>query len=340
MRTRLTERYELETPIVGAPLGALSGPELVAAVSNAGGLGMLGTFGDPHMNVGHLRASIRVTMSLTNRPFGVNLLTPYASSELVTACAELQVAAVSFHLGVPPDAWLQILHEADVPWWQKVGSIESAQRALSAGAHALVVQGSEAGGANVGASPLFSLLPAIADLSDDPLILAAGGIGDGRGIAAALALGADGVCIGTRLVATDEAYARNDYKRRIVSALPGETFLQRVKVENSEVCFRLLTAPPVTGEFTVESSGDVIGYDQIRVPTPDADGSLSTLSLLAGESAALVHDVSPARDVIRRLHNEAVVVLQQRLIPLVTPRLVRRSSAGAGRAKKVVDQHD
>lgn len=326
MRTRLTERFELDTPIVGASLGALSGPELAAAVSNAGGMGTLGAVGTPTMNAGHLRAAIRVTRTLTSRPFGVNFLAPLATDELVAVCAEMQVPVVSFHLTLPSPAWVQTLHDSGAAWWQQVGSIDMAQDALSSGVDGLIVQGSEAGGSNVGVSSLLTLLPAIADLADEPLLLAAGGIADGRGVAAALALGADGVWIGTRLVATDEAYARSDYKRRIVGAMPGETYTRRVRLPHADVAVRVLPAPPVTGEHAVQPPDDVIPREQMRLPTPDAEGSLAELLLLAGESAALVHDIRPAREVIRRLHTEALVVLHQRLQPLAVPRMPRRTA--------------
>lgn len=327
MRSRLTERYELDTPIVGASLGVLSGPELAAAVSNAGGMGTLGCIGTPTMNAGHLRAAVKVTRSLTSRPFGVNFLTPLATDELIEVCVELQVPVVSFHLAIPSSRWIRTLQDTGVAWWQQVGSIDMAQDALTAGVDALIVQGCEAGGSNVGVSSLFTLLPAVADLSEEPLLLAAGGIADGRGMAAALALGADGVWVGTRLVATDEAFARSDYKRRIVSAVPGETYCRRVRLPHGDVSVRVLPAPPVTGEFAVRPPQDeVILREQLRLPTADADGSLGDLLLLAGESAALVHDIRPAREVIRRMHTEALVVLQQRLQPLAVPRRTARTS--------------
>ncbi len=327
MHTRLTERYELDTPIVGASLGALSGPELAAAVSNAGGMGTLGSISTPTMNAGHLRAAVKVTRSLTSRPFGVNFLTPLATDELIDVCVELEVPVVSFHLALPSAHWTRRLQEAGIAWWQQVGSIGMAQDALTAGVDGLIVQGSEAGGSNGGVSSLFTLLPAVADLSDEPLLLAAGGIADGRGMVAALALGADGVWVGTRLVATDEAFARSDYKRRILSAAPGDTYCRRVRLPHADVAVRVLPAPPVTGEFAIRPpADDVILREQLRLPTADADGSLSDLLLLAGESAALVHDIRPAREVIRRMHPEALVVLHQRLQPLAVPRFPRRSA--------------
>jgi NAD(P)H-dependent flavin oxidoreductase YrpB (nitropropane dioxygenase family) len=169
------------------------------------------------------------------------------------------------------------------------------------------------------------LLPAVADLSDEPIVLAAGGIADGRGMVAALALGADGVWIGTRLVATDEAFARSDYKRRILSAAPGDTFCCRVRLPHADVAVRVLPAPPVTGEHAILRLPDeVILREQLRLPTADADGPLAELLLLAGESAALIHDIRPAREVIRRMHNEALATLRQRLQPLAGPRTPRR----------------
>jgi NAD(P)H-dependent flavin oxidoreductase YrpB (nitropropane dioxygenase family) len=146
-------------------------------------------------------------------------------------------------------------------------------------------------------------------------------------MAAALALGADGVWVGTRLVATDEAFARSDYKRRILSAVPGDTYCRRVRLPQTDVAVRVLPAPPVTGEHAIKPpADDVILREQLRLPTADADGTLADLLLLAGESAALIHDIRPAREVIRRMHTEALVVLHQRLQPLAVPRLARRTA--------------
>jgi NAD(P)H-dependent flavin oxidoreductase YrpB (nitropropane dioxygenase family) len=296
MRTRFTERYSLEIPFVGAPLGELSGPDLTAAVSEAGGMGTLGAVGVAQTSPARLRALIRVTRSLTKRPFGVNFVAPLASDELIEICVEERVSVVSFHLGETPSHWVARLRLGGVDTWVQVGSPEAARAAVEAGAVLVVAQGQEAGGCIAGVAPTLSLLPAIVDAVFPALVLAAGGIADGRGMVAAIALGADGVWVGTRLIASDEAYADAAYKRCIIAARPGDT--------------ELTPSPDVPGV----PSG--LG---IRTLRPRKSGSWR-LGLLAGESAALVHDVRPAVDIVRHMHASARDLITNRLAGCLAPR--------------------
>ena len=296
MRTRFTERYSLDIPFVGAPLGELSGPDLTAAVSEAGGMGTLGAVGAGQTSPARLRALIRVTRSLTRRPFGVNFLAPLANDELIDICAEEKVGVVSFHLGPTPPQWVARLREAEVDTWVQVGSPEGARAAVESGAVLVVAQGQEAGGCTAGVAPTLSLLPAIVDAVTPALVLAAGGIADGRGMVAALALGADGVWVGTRLIASDEAYAHPEYKRRIIAARPGDT--------------EVSDGPHGPGGHAVRSLRPRLGDGEARL-------------LMAGESAALVHDVRPAVDIVRHMHASARDVISGRLAGCLEPVGVR-----------------
>src|SRR5262249_26324435 len=196
-------------------------PELVAAVSNAGGLGLLGVAVTPPPV---LKLQIEKIRSLTKKPFGVDLIYentamgPASTEQHIDVCIESGVKLVVFFWNQPPATWIQRLKNAGTKIWFTVGTLEQARAAVAAGVDALIVQGSEAGGHNRSKVGLLTLVPAMVDLVAPVPVIAAGGIATGRAAAAALALGADGVCVGTRLLASQEAFAHSEYKRRVVAA--------------------------------------------------------------------------------------------------------------------------
>src|SRR5215472_5087904 len=220
LRTRLTEAYRLEVPFIGAGMGFVGTPALVAAVSNAGGMGTLGAALVPPDG---LRELIRLTRSLTARPFGVNLNTPFTEKAQLDVCIEEQVPVVSFFWNDPPEAFIRHLQAAGVKVWMQVGSLQEAREAVRCGVDAVIVQGKEAGGHNRSTGTVLTLVPAVVDAIAPVPVIAAGGIADGRGVVAALALGAEAVWVGTRLVASQEAYAHDEYKRRITQAEASDT---------------------------------------------------------------------------------------------------------------------
>ena len=199
LRTRFCERFGIEAPIVVAPMGPdLTGPELVAAVCNAGGFGILQAQMCPPPL---LRQQIHRLRSLTARPFGVNFVLHFPHHEGVQVCIEERIAALSFFWGDPAE-FIPAAHAAGIAVLHQVGSVEAAIRAKEAGADVIIAQGSEAGGHVAGEVSTMVLLPRIVDAVAPALVLAAGGIADARGLGAALCLGADGVVMGTRFLAT------------------------------------------------------------------------------------------------------------------------------------------
>src|SRR5438067_9780153 len=206
-------------------MGSVAGPELVAAVSEAGGFGVLGVSGaSPEV----VRERIESTRGLTRRPFGVNVIIDevgWAASEedrelvrgeVVTAIDE-QVAAVVLFWG-DPAPFVDLAHRKGVMLLAQVGTVAEAASAAAVGVDAVIAQGVEAGGHVRGTSSIWELLPAtVAAVAPVP-VLASGGIGDGAGIARAFRLGAQGVSLGTRFLASDESTAHPEYKRRIVEA--------------------------------------------------------------------------------------------------------------------------
>ncbi len=225
MRTRLTDLLGVEHPVMLAGMGGVAYSALTAAVSEAGGFGCLGA---STMSTGQLRDEIALTRAATARPFGVDLLTAFAD----TLVAQTEVAleggarALVAGLGVPSRV-VDLCHRHDVLVVSLCGKVEHARRAIDAGCDLVVAQGTEAGG-HTGAVATMVLVPLVVDAVDGRVpVVAAGGVADGRGLAAALALGADGVWVGTRFIATPEARALPGYHDRILAAAEDATVVSR-----------------------------------------------------------------------------------------------------------------
>src|SRR5262245_27144235 len=318
LHTLLTRDYGVDHPFISAGMGLLAMPELVAAVSNAGGLGLLGAGSVPPPVVGEM---IRAVRTLTSRPFGVNFIVdtgamfgPFTVDEHIDVCLSERVGLVMFHWHLPPSRWIERLHAAGTKVWIQVGSVEEARAAVDAGADALIAQGSEAGGHCRSNAGLVALVPAVIDAVAPRPVFAAGGIADGRGVAAALALGAEAVVVGTRLIASEEAHAHAEYKRRVVAAVLSDVTRTRIFGVEWPDQDRKVLANRVVREWAGRSSGTpplaapprIIGHTSLGgvdypmpqfsalLPTPETTGDLDEMCLAAGESAALVHAVEPA----------------------------------------------
>jgi nitronate monooxygenase/enoyl-[acyl-carrier protein] reductase II len=220
-------------------------------------------------------------------------------------------------MGIRPDL-VSRAHDRGIKWLQTVGDVEGAQVALDAGADVLVAQGTEAGG-NAGWIATSVLVPSVVDLAGDVPVVAAGGIADGRGIAAALALGAQGASLGTRFLATTEMAVDRSWKERIVEA----SALDAVKVPNSELVMPPFTLPQVGVPFApralrtplverLESDPQSVDPAEIGPQLVRAirEGGGHDLLPFTGQSAALVHDIVPAGELVRRLVEEAVGALR------------------------------
>ena len=211
METAFTRLVGIEVPIVQAPIGTLTNPRLAAAVSNAGGLGMLALGGaEPD----HLRRVVAETQALTDRPFGVNLNLRRPQAERVAAALEAGVRVVSLFWG-DPSPHVAAVHAAGAIVTSTAGSAEEARRHADAGVDVIVAQGWEAGGHVWGSVATLPLVPAVVDAVAPVPVVAAGGIADGRGLAAVLALGAAGAWLGTRFVMSEEAGALPAYLARL-----------------------------------------------------------------------------------------------------------------------------
>lgn len=330
LHTRFTEDYGLEIPFISAGMAFVAMPPLVAAVSNSGGMGTLGAALVPPDG---LRGLIEAIASMTSRPFGVNFITQFATEMHIDVCIEERVPVVSFFWNKPPKAFISKLHTAGRKAWMQVGSVLEALSAVEAGVDAVIVQGSEAGGHNRSTASTLTLVPAVVDAITPIPVIASGGIADGRGIVAALALGAEAVWVGTRMVASQEAYAHDEYKQRIVATSARDTTRttlfgpewpgQPIRVIRNRVVNewsgRELEAEAssepgqVIGQTVVGSQAIPMPKFSALLPTPDTTGDFEEMCLIAGESADLIHEVRPANEIIATMINEAKQIIEQRL---------------------------
>jgi enoyl-[acyl-carrier protein] reductase II len=225
MRTRLTELLDIEHPVMLAGMGGVSYYELVAAVSEAGGIG---TFGASTMKTPELVEEMKLARGATQKPFGVDLLTalPHQVEDGVRAVVEGGARIFVAGLGVPRDA-IDYLHKNNVLVGSMCGKVRHAVSAVASGCDFVVAQGTEGGG-HTGTVATLALIPQVVDaLGGAVPVVAAGGLFDGRGLAASLALGADGVWIGTRFIATPEARAVQGYKETLLAIHEDGTVISR-----------------------------------------------------------------------------------------------------------------
>lgn len=323
--TPLCELLDIQYPILQAPIGGVSTPELVAAVSNAGGLGMLSvTWREPNA----LRMLLRETRSLTTRPFGVNLVLAFDIEERLNICLAEGMRIVSFFWGNPA-RFIPMVHGRGGLIMQTVGSAADARNAVEAGVDMIVAQGVEAGGHVCGEVGAISLIPCVVDVVPNTPVIAAGGIADGRGIAAALCLGAAGAMLGTRFVMSREANAHPDYQAAISSASETDTaYLENLfdrgwrnaahrTLKNSTYRSWTQAGKPASGmrpsenEYIAElSGGSRIPRYSSEAPTRQlANGLAEAMALYAGQSAGLIGDVKPAAEIVKDLAAETDAAL-------------------------------
>ena len=314
MRTPVCDLLGIEVPIVSAPFGPWEQVELGAAISNAGGLGSTGT---AVRSVDELRSQWQRLRDLTDRPFAINHTGRPFDGEVFAAMLEAAPAAISFHMGVPREQIAEA-HDAGSLWIQQVSDLRGAELALEAGADVLVAQGWEAGG-NAGWVATMVLVPQVVDAAGEVPVLAAGGIADGRGIAAALALGAQGAMLGTRFLASSEMNVDQEWKERIVAADASDA----VKVPSSERVMPPFTLPLPAGEPPAPRALRTPFMDQLESDPETVDPEQVSRSFIAdvraggghdrlpfsGQSAGLIHDIAPAAEIVGRLVAETETAL-------------------------------
>jgi nitronate monooxygenase len=313
MHTRFTELVGCEVPVQLAPMGAICTPELVAAVTKAGAMGMTAMPMAPADAVAEMLEGMQAA---AHGPIGFNVLMPFLDVEVVDAAAP-RCRVVDFYHGDPDPTLVTRVHERGALAGWQVGSVDAATAAADAGCDLLVVRGTEGGGRMYGSRSLWPLLVEVLDAVDVPVI-AAGGIAEGRGVAAALAAGAAGVRMGTRFVATPESGAHPAYKDAIVAASGSGTVLTdayRVMWPSEEANARVLRtaferaeklpADAPVGKLTMGPMTVDVPRFGVPPPTTTAEGEVTAMALYAGESVASIDAVEPASELVRRIAADA-----------------------------------
>jgi NAD(P)H-dependent flavin oxidoreductase YrpB (nitropropane dioxygenase family) len=326
MKTALCERLGIELPIIQAPMGGAVGPTLAAAVSNAGGLGMLPLW---RADIETMRQQIRETRALTSRPFAVNLTLEIPQEERLAVCLDEGVPIISFFWR-DPASLVQRAKAGGAIVLHTVGSADDATRAVDSGVDIIVAQGWEAGGHVRGMVATMPLVPAVVDAVRPTPVVAAGGIADGRGLAAVLALGAAGAWIGTRFLASNEAAIHPRYQELLLRASENDTvYLDNLfdvrwpnaphrTLRNKTVDVWEAAGRPASGQrpgegeviATSRSRGPIVRY-QSYTPVADVEGDIDALSLWAGQSVGLVSKLQPAGEIVREIAEEARLILRQ-----------------------------
>lgn len=336
LRTPLCDVLGIECPILSVGMGQGARAELAAAVSRAGGLGVLGASGVP---VELLRDEVLRTRSLTDRPFGINIIVAELPGfdpderrrlflEQIRVASRAGARVVVLFWG-DPSPYVDEAQAAGMRVLIQVGSVDEAERAAEAGVDAVNVQGMEAGGHVRGTTSIWDLIPATVDAVGPVPVIASGGIGNGEGVARALSLGAQGVSLGTRFVASDEANVHPEYKRRIVDSTAADTVytedlydvgwpaaphrtLRNTTYEEWDAARR----PPSgqrPGEGTsigtrLSKADELVEWPRYAsgMVTPEFEGDLDLAPMWAGESCGVVNDVRPAGEIVRALVAEAL----------------------------------
>jgi nitronate monooxygenase/enoyl-[acyl-carrier protein] reductase II len=308
LRTPVCDLLGIDVPILQGGMSTYTSSELVAAVSNAGGLGIIGALG---RNRDDLRDEIRRVRALTSRPFGVN----HVVCRIDDACVELTLAqrvpVISLSWGRASeltarahDAGLKVVHQVTTP--------EEAGGTAAEGADVIVAQGTEGGG-HVGTNmSTMALVPQAVDIVKPVPVLAAGGIADGRGLAAALMLGAQGVLMGTRFLATVECHGRGHSKDVLLNSLGSQTIASKFYDDVLGIMWPgsvvRSVRNPMLEEWARRPDEWAQKAEQLR---PDLAAAVAQGEfVLAGESVGLVHEILPAGEVVRRIAAEAEDLLR------------------------------
>ena len=315
MKTRLTDLLEIEHPVMLAGMGGVSYSALVAAVSEAGGFGCMGA---STMSLPRMEAEMIAVRDATGKPFGVDLLTA------MPADMPAQVQSIIDHggrvfvagLGVPRDV-VDLCHDNNVLVASMCGKVRHALAAVGAGCDLVIAQGTEAGG-HTGTIATMALVPQIVDAVDGAVpVVAAGGLFDGRGLAAALTLGAEGVWVGTRFIATPEAWGTPGYKERLLTMAEDDTVVTKGftgktcrVVRNEYTTYweqHTDEIAPFPAQFirSIEEGANHLGAGPDTPVDPDRE------FWPAGQGVGAIDELVPAGELVRRFVSEAEAVLDR-----------------------------
>ena len=321
MITEVTKLLGIQYPVIQGGMAWVAEHHLAAAVSEAGGLGLIGASAAPAEWV---RNEIREAKKLTDKPFGVNimLMSPYAD-EVAKVVAEEGVKVVTTGAG-NPEKYMELWKNAGIRVIPVVASVALARRMERAGADAVVAEGCESGG-HIGETTTMALVPQVADAVKIPVI-AAGGIADGRGMAAAFMLGAEAVQMGTRFVASKEAVVHENYKQLVIKAkdidtrVTGRTTGHPVRAIRNEMTRHYLELEKELDKQIRQMESTHPGYDEYRYQLDKltlgglrravVDGDVKTGSVMSGQIAGMVKDEKSCKEIIEQMMNEMEELLK------------------------------
>ena len=305
MKTRITELLGIEYPIIQGGMAWVAEHNLAAAVSEAGGLGLIGAANAPAEVV---REEIRKTKELTKKPFGVNimLMSPYAD-EIAKVVVEEHIKVVTTGAG-NPGKYMKMWKDAGIKVIPVVASVALAKMMEKAGADAVVAEGTESGG-HIGEATTMTLVPQVADAVSIPVI-AAGGIADGRGIAAAFMLGAEAVQMGTKFVVAKESIVHDNYKQRVIKAKDIDSAVTGRSHGHPVRCLR----NQMTREYTrLESEGK--SFEELEYLTLGAlrnavmEGDVTNGTVMAGQIAGMITKEQTCKEMIEEMMEQATKLL-------------------------------
>ena len=307
LRTAICDLFNIKYPIIQGGMAHVATAELVAAVSNAGGLGIIGAgASEPDW----VREQIHKTREMTDKPFGVNILliSPFAE-QVIDVVLEEKAAVVTTGAG-NPGPYISRFKEAGIKVMPVVASVALARRLERAGVDAFIAEGMESGG-EIGQITTMALVPQVVDRVKAPVV-AAGGFADGRGLVAALALGAQGIQMGTRFVCSEECIAHQDYKQAIMDASDRATIITGQSTGYPMRCLEnKLTREFLAREQAEVSMEEIMEFGVGKVRLGLIEGDLEWGTLLAGQICGLIKDIKPVRAIIDDIVAGAEVIIGQ-----------------------------
>ena len=316
LRTRACALLGIEHPVVLGGMGTGTSPDLVAEVSRAGGLGILGA---TRQSPPELAAEVEEIRRRTDRPFGLNLLLFLADEERFAGLLAARPRVLSFAWARPEQdlaSYFARSHEVGALVMHMVSRVDEARRASEAGADVIVAQGTEGGG-HIGLMGTLPLVPMVVDAVAPIPVLAAGGVADGRGLAAALALGAEGVLLGTRFLATPEAPIPDSHKQAIVDSDGHDTLATEIPDIAVGQVWPGAYARVIRNRFVEEWLGreGELRRRQAEVGTrirlARAEGDRDNVPLMVGQTAGLIDAIEPAAELVRRISADAEAILRR-----------------------------
>lgn len=297
----ICELLGIEYPIFQGAMARIATHKIAGAVSEAGGLGILGSGG---WSADQLREEIRLTREITKKPFAVNLMLQMPNcDELAQVILDEKVKVVTTGAG-SPKKYIPAFKEAGIKVIPVIASVRHAIKMQAAGVDAVVAEGQEAGG-HIGQTSTMSLLPQIVDAVDIP-VLGAGGVGDGRSLAAIYALGAQGIQVGTLFLSAEECPIPDSYKERLINAIDTDTIVTGRKAKDP---VRSLKNPMLLKFAELEEAN--APHEELEKLTLGSlsravyDGDMETGSAMAGEIAGMIKNIRPVKQIIEELFNEA-----------------------------------